>query len=108
MAMRKLLVVCAGFLAGAAGPVWAQEEPRALIERAIQAHGGMERLSRVRADKVKLKGTLEVSGRTVPFVAETTVQLPAQFKTVIQLTVGNDKHTVVQVLNGDKAFITLN
>ena len=80
--MRKLLVVCVGLLAGAAGAARGQEEPRAVIERAIQAHGGMERLSRVRADKVTLKGTLVVSGRSVPFVAETTVQLPAQFKTI--------------------------
>ena len=107
--MRRLVVAlwAAGLLAGLAGPAPGQDTPRAVIERAIKAHGGRERLGRVRADKVKLKGTLTVGTKSVPFTAETTVQLPGQFKSVVQLTAGNDKHTVVHILNGDKGSIAL-
>jgi hypothetical protein len=91
----------------AAGPVPAQETPRALIERAIQAHGGQARLARARADRVKLKGTLLVGGNRVPFVSETTVQLPGQFKSVVQLSGGGQTHTVVHLLNGQQARVIL-
>src|SRR5262245_24440883 len=83
-----------------------QESAKAIVERAIKAHGGEERLSRHRADKVRLKGTLVLGAREVPFTGETTVQLPAQFKNVMQLTL-NDKPTMlVQILNGENAYVT--
>lgn len=96
----------------AAGTASAQETPRAILERAIKAHGGEERLSRVRADKVRLQGKLVMPGKdgpvAVPFTAETTVQLPSQFKNVVELNVSADrKFTLVQILNGDKGYVTL-
>jgi hypothetical protein len=87
--------------------VFAQETPRTIIERAIKAHGGQDRLERVRADKIKLKGTLQLMGKTAPFVAETTVQLPAQVKNVIRVTAEGRAITVVHLINGDKALVTL-
>lgn len=90
-----------------AGPATAQETPRALIERAIRAHGGVERLARVRADWVQVKGTILVGASSVPFVNETTVRLPGQFKSVVRLTVGGKTQTVVHLLDGDRASILL-
>jgi hypothetical protein len=81
----------------------AQDAARAVIEQAIKAHGGEERLSRHRADRVKFKGNLFVNEKVpAPFVAELTVQLPSQFKMVMETNPGGDKHTIVQILNGDK------
>ncbi len=81
----------------------AQDPARVVIEQAIQAHGGEERLARNRADKVKFKGNLFVRENVPdPFLAEVTVQLPTQFKMVLETNPGGDKHTIVQVLNGDK------
>jgi hypothetical protein len=94
----------------AARPAPAQETPRSLIERAITAHGGSERLSRARAEKVRLQGTIIMPGKNAPltatFTADQAVQLPGQFKYVAQVTT-DQKHTIVQVLNGDKGFITI-
>jgi hypothetical protein len=94
----------------AARPAPAQETPRTLIERAITAHGGSERLSRVRAEKVRLQGTVIMPGKNGPltatFTADQAVQLPGQFKYVAQLNT-DQKHTIVQVLNGDKAFVKI-
>jgi hypothetical protein len=104
---RFALVAAAAALLAPAGPAAAQETPRATIERAIQAHGGAERLSLVRADKVKLKGTLIAAGKATPFTAETTVQLPAQYKSVIELSVDGRKRTLVHLLNGDKVLVTI-
>ena len=101
------LIAGAAALLAPARPAAAQETPRATIERAIQAHGGAERLSLVRADKVKLKGTLIAAGKAAPFTAETTVQLPAQYKSVIELIVDGRKRTLVHLLNGDKVLVTI-
>ncbi|MGH7226610.1 MAG: hypothetical protein ACRELF_25625 [Gemmataceae bacterium] len=94
-------------LLGGAASARAQDEARALIERAVKAHGGAEALGRVRADKVKFKGTLVIRGHTTPFVAETTMQLPSKYKHVIETNNGGDKHTIVHIINGKKIYITL-
>jgi hypothetical protein len=106
--MRKILIP--GALLGALlfpGVAPGQETPRALLDRAIKAHGGYERLAKVRADKVKLQGKIVLGSGEVPFVNETTVQLPEQFKSVVQLTSEGRAHTVVHLLDGDKATILL-
>ena len=69
--MRTLIVSTwtVALLFGGAARAWGQDEARALVERAVKAHGGAEALGRIRADKVKLKGTLILRGQTTPFVA---------------------------------------
>ncbi len=104
---RQGMVSLVALLLFAAGPALAQEAPRALIERAIRAHGGQERLARARADRVKMKGTLVVGTTKVPFVSETTVQLPGQFKSVVQVTGDGKTHTVVHLLNGERSIVLL-
>jgi hypothetical protein len=95
-------------LVGWGHPVPAQDGSRAVIERAIQAHGGMQRLSQLRADRVKIKGSLFLNDKAVSFTGETWVQLPAQLKTVVQISQDNRTHTLIQVLNGEMAWVTLN
>jgi hypothetical protein len=94
-------------LAGSAGVVRAQEEARAIIERAIKVHGGAEALRRIRADRVKFKGTLVVQGHNTPFMAETIVQLPSKYKNVLSMDHDGDKHTIVHIVNGNNVYITL-
>jgi hypothetical protein len=107
--MRTLIVSTwtVALLAGSAGEVQAQDNARALIERAIKAQGGVEALARIRADKVKFKGTLVLQGHTTPFLAETTVQLPSKYKNVIEVNSAGDKHTIVHIVNGNNIYITL-
>jgi hypothetical protein len=84
----------------------AQEEAaRAVIEQAVKAHGGEERLARVRADRVKSRGTLFLEKHAVEFTAETVVQLPSQFKNIVEMTVDGKTHTVVHLINGNKAAV---
>jgi hypothetical protein len=95
-------------LVGSAGASEAeQDEARALIERAVQAHGGAEALGRVHAEKVKFKGTLVVQGHTASIVVERTLQLPSKFKSVIEMNSDGDKHTIIHVVNRDKTYVTV-
>jgi outer membrane lipoprotein-sorting protein len=96
-------------LAGRVSPAAAQESPspRVILEKAVAAHGGMEQLARVRADWIRLKGTLFVGDKHLTFMGETTVQLPGQFKNVLTVTSGSETHKLVQVLDGEKAWVTV-
>jgi len=105
--MRKLLLLAVAAVPFAPSAVRAQDAARAVVEKAIAAHGGMEKLSKHRADKVQVKGVLVIGTREASFVAETTVQLPGQFKNVMKLTLDDRPHVLVQVLNGDQAWVTL-
>ena len=107
--MRTLIVSTwtVALLAGSAGVVSAQDDARALIERAIKAHGGAEAMARIRADKVRFKGTIVLQGHTTPFLAETTVQLPSKYKNVTEVNPAGDKHTLVHIVNGNNIYITL-
>ncbi|MHB1426559.1 MAG: hypothetical protein ACYC3I_25645 [Gemmataceae bacterium] len=107
--MRKLIVSTwtVVILAGGSGHAAAQEEARALIERAVKAHGGAEALGRIHADKVKFKGTLVIQGHTTPILVETTTQLPSKYKCVIEMNYNGDKHTIVHIINGNKVYITV-
>ncbi len=100
-------VLGAALLLAPARPAAAQETPRATVERAIKAHGGTERLSQVRADKVRVKGTLIAAGKPAPFTAETMVQLPAQYKSVIEVIVEGRKRVLSHLVNGDKVVVTI-
>jgi hypothetical protein len=107
--MRRTLCLAATAALLCAGAARAQDKDaaRAVVEKAVEAHGGLDRLSRNRADWVTIKGVLSVGGKDRSFTAETIVQLPDQFKTVLAVSVDDQKTTIVQVLNGDEAWVTL-
>jgi outer membrane lipoprotein-sorting protein len=85
-----------------------QDAARAIIERAIEAHGGEERLARNRASRVRYRGTFFLPmKKTAPFTAETTFQLPNHFKTVVEQTTADMKtHKAVHIIMGDKMTVT--
>jgi hypothetical protein len=106
--MRKLLLATCtvALFVGNAVAAPADDEARAIIERAVKAHGGFERLSRVRADRVRCKGVLIVNDKETPFTSETTVQPPSRFRNLFDLQ-GARKAVFVEVLNGDKVSFSI-
>ena len=107
--MRRLIssLLIVGVSLGMATQASADEETQALIEKAIKAHGGREKLSKERTTQSKTKGTIELMSG-LAFTQEITIQLPKQLKEVMVLEVGGMKITVTTALNGDKAWITAN
>jgi hypothetical protein len=107
--MRSLVLsLAAPLLLLAPSALWAQQQetPQQIVERAIAAHGGKERLARVRSDRVRISGTLHVGGGSaVAFSNETTIQLPTRFKSVVRITVGKREQTVVHLFDGEHAAI---
>lgn len=82
-------------------------DPRAVVERALEAHGGAERLSKNMATQVRATGTLHQRGG-IAFSSESVTQLPGQFKTLMRYTVMGQGQRLIQVLNGDRAWVSEN
>jgi hypothetical protein len=90
-----------------AGLARAQEDAHAILAKAVKAHGGEEKLSRLHADHVKVKGTLYLGDTEIPFTGETLVQMPGQFKNVMDMKFMGQNRKVVQVLNGDRGWVSI-
>lgn len=79
-----------------------------IVSKAIAAHGGLEALSKARADKVRLKGTMMLQDKPVPFVAETSVVLPDRLRTVVRMNPGPQEIVMTQLVSGNKLGIYIN
>lgn len=74
-------------------------DPRLIVEKAIKAHGGQERLSRINAVHTKAKGTVRI-GVDVPFTWDITWQAPNRFKMAADLTAGEATVKLLQGFDG--------
>lgn len=109
--MRTLLVLSltVGLVAGWAAPAPAQEELKALIVKAIKAHGGEEKLKAIenKGIEVKGKGTIHLLGGFT-YTSEAHAQLPDKFKEVTMMEINGMQVTQTVVLNGDQVWIKVN
>ena len=92
-----------------AGSAWApaQDDAKAILEKAVKAHGGVEKLGKVKFQQSKAKGRIEAAGG-LDFTQESTVQPPNKFKEVIHLTVNGMQIDVATVYNGKEGWINAN
>lgn len=103
--MNRLLG--AAFLAGltACGSAKGDEQAaKAILDKAIKAMGGEERLSRIKAFTVKGKGTVVVDGDDVPLTFQTTAKGIDQYRSTFEITAGGEKFTGGIVLDGAKGW----
>lgn len=104
-----------------AGENESPKKAREVVEKAIQAHGGLETLMQARLDRVQMRGTMmmakpssaggakpegEASLQAIPFEAETVTNLPDGFKNRVILSPGSPgQMTMVQLqLKGKMAL----
>jgi hypothetical protein len=107
--MRRLMLpfVVVGLLLGVAIQAQAQDDAKAILEKAIKAHGGEEALTKFKAGRARSKGTIELAGG-ISFTQETAFMLPDKFKETVDLEVMGQKVNTVTVFNGDKFSIKVN
>jgi outer membrane lipoprotein-sorting protein len=104
--MRRLAVV-AVVLVGWTGSTRAQDDARAVVAKAVAAQGGEAKLAKIRAVRSKLKGTLYDGNREISFAGEQSFQLPSQIRIVLTLKTTPKAQTIVQVIDGDKGWISI-
>lgn len=107
--MRRLVGVCcvAAVLGGAARGD-EEAEARAVLERAIAAHGGAEKLARYTAATMKIRGRLHNGlGAACDFTG-VTAAAPRKLRVEVYLTVPGRGLKTVQVLNGGQGWMAHN
>ena len=104
--MRRLLMPCALVLALAAlGRADDAADAKAVVEKAVKARGGSDNLAKYKADVLKIKGAVHVSGLDIDFTGEISFQQPDKSRAVIEGTVMGTNFKSTRVVNGDKGWI---
>ena len=107
--MRKVgVLACAACLSLSWG-LYAQaqdDEPRAIINKAIKAHGGAKKLAAIKAVQTKAKGKI-VAPMEIAFTIDISGQPPDKMKAVIDLDINGMAISVTQVVNGKKGWINV-
>jgi hypothetical protein len=101
------ILLAAGLLAAVNGQDQTPNDARAVIQKAIQAHGGAEVLNKFKAARSKTRGKMELLDG-VPFTQEMVYQLPNQFRETTELDAFGQKVGVTTVFDGEKAWLVLN
>jgi hypothetical protein len=85
--------------------VRADDMPKAIIEKAIKATGGEEKLGKYKAATWKAKGKINFGGTEIEWTGDFFSQPPKQMKSVIEVDFNGMKLTFIRVSNGDKGWI---
>jgi hypothetical protein len=103
--MRCLALVSSFLLPAIA--LGAEDDSQAIIDKAIKAHGGADKLTKFQAARSKSKGTIDVAGG-ISFTSDSAYQHPNKFKESLELDVMGNKVSIATVFNGEKGWISVN
>ena len=93
-------------IAGLVSEASAQENVKAILEKAVKAHGGKENLAKMNAISAKSEGKLEFYGG-LNFTQESTSNLPKQFKETITLEINGSSKSNITVFDDGKAWMNV-
>jgi hypothetical protein len=85
-----------------------QADIKALLDRAVKAHGGADLLDKYKGSTSKGSGKFYGLGEGIPFTSTRQLQEPDRFRIVNEMAVMGQQLNVVLVLNGDKGWINVN
>jgi hypothetical protein len=103
---NSLIASLIGVLVLTAG-VRADDDAKAILTKAIKAHGGEEAKGKYKAGQTKAKGKVEVLGG-LEFTQESSFMLPDKFKETVDMEVMGQKLHVVTLFDGTKVTIEAN
>ena len=84
-------------------------EARAIVAKAIKAHGGEDLLVKQKPVQSRSKGKMNLPGvGEVEFDQTVSAMQPDKFKETVEMTIGGQKISVVTIANGDKYSIEAN
>ncbi len=108
--MRRMLksILLLGLLLVLTGRVAAQDDPKALINKAIAALGGAEKLEKFKGTRTSGKGMISAQGMELEFTEDSVSMEPDKEKATIKIEANGMAITIVQVSNGDKFSMTFN
>ncbi len=108
--MRKSVLLAFGvslwLLWGLSGRAQEGDESRALIEKAVKAHGGAAKLAAIKATQTKAKGKA-YSPMEFTFTLDISSQPPDKAKVVVDVNIMDMNFTIVSVFNGKNGWLSL-
>lgn len=98
--------VAFGLVLALAGRSWAddQAEINALIDKAVKAMGGQEKMAKLKASSWKGKANLQEGGQAIAITHEGSTQGWDQFRLEGEVQFGGQSHKALLVINGDKGW----
>jgi hypothetical protein len=107
MRLCALQLVAAGLFVGLASAQDGQNEARAIVEKAIKAHGGEAYLKKYAAATLKIKGHLEILGG-FDLTQEMRFQLPDKFRQDSEFEIMGQQIRSSVIYNAGKAHLEVN
>lgn len=100
-------LVAAMAMATAGGPSARADDKdvTAVLDKAIKALGGEEKLGKAAGFTWKFKGVLTLNGNDNELSGKTTIVAPDRYRTDIEGEFNGDKVKIANVVNGDKAWM---
>jgi hypothetical protein len=105
--MRNYLIAALAAVLVLSAGARADDDTKAIITKAIKAHGGEEVKNKFKAGQSKCKGKIELLGG-LDFTQESSFMLPDKFKETIDMEVMGQQVHVVTVSDGKKFQIEAN
>jgi len=105
--MKRFLgaVLVASLMSGSSSSIRADDQDtKAILDKAIKALGGEEKLSKATAHSSKTKGTFSFNGTDNEFSGQATLQGLDHHRFELQGKFGENDFKMVMVLNGDKGW----
>jgi hypothetical protein len=103
----RTLILAAASVAALTAPARA-DDPKAVIEKAIKAHGGADKLDKYKGYKATVKGTIVAGGMEIEVKGDTVVAYPDKVKVKGTLSVGGMDLSILQIVTPTKAKFTIN
>jgi hypothetical protein len=109
MARFRYAVLTFGFVLAIAAPARADDEAdaRKIIEKAVKAHGGQEKLDKLPGGVIKFKGTFHGTGEGIAVSGEVASQGSDKHRVDMEIDAGGMKFPIVIVVAGDKGWTKL-
>ena len=98
--------VAFGFLLAVTAPARADDaaDARAIIDKAVKAHGGQDKLAKFPAMTIKFKGTFHGMGQKLPMTGEVSSQGNDKVRLEAEVEAGGMKFRIINVFAGDKGW----
>jgi hypothetical protein len=105
--MRRIVCLAAVLAVAAAGAARADDQAdlRKVIDKAVKAMGGQEKLAKFKAVTFKMKGKFYGMGDGIDYTGEWQLQYPDKIRMSIDGEIGGMQvHFFTRVINGDKVW----
>lgn len=109
--MRMIAGTCCLFgLLMLAAPVRSAEEAgaKAIIAKAIEAHGGADNIKKHKTSVVKTKGKFYGMGEGIDYTGTTSIQMPDRNRMEVEMDANGMKLTFIRVYDGAKGWQSFN